>query len=208
MKVLRTFAVVAIGALAAWAAALVPWRTHGIDAMADAGAVHLNGSLERLRTDFNARKDRVRLLFIVGPTCGACLRGLDDVNRELVGKVQADRRFHTYVVHVPALLATAAAVPDAMKLMPGPNVTHYWDGDWRSGAAFGRALDLFQDEAKTRLIAAWDVWLIYAPGQTWDDPDRPPVPRVWRHQLRSGPSGLELDPPAFAAEAMKLAGTP
>ncbi len=28
---------------------------------------------------------------------------------------------------------------------------------------------------------AWDVYLVYPPGATWDDD--PPVPAAWRHQL-------------------------
>lgn len=208
MKIWRIVATV-VGVVAlAGAGGFYFWRTHGIEAMAQAGAVHLDGSLERLRHDFNAKKDKVRLLFIVGPSCGTCLRGLDDVNRELVGKVQTDQRFHTFVVHVPALLATAADVPEAMKLMPGANVTHYWDGDWITGHAYPDVLGLYEDAAKTKQIMAWDVWLAYAPGQTWDDVRKPPAPRFWRHQLGAGPAGFELDPPVFAADAMKLAVAP
>ena len=83
--------------------------------MAKAGAINLDGSIERLRADFNANKDRVRLFFIVGPSCGECLMGLDNLNRELVSKIQGDARFKTFVVHVPALAATAADVPGAMR---------------------------------------------------------------------------------------------
>lgn len=181
------------------------WRTHGVEALAQVGAVHLDGSLKRLQTDFNANKDKVRLLFIVGPSCGTCLLGLDNLNRELVGKIQSDQRFHTFVVCVPALMATAADVPNAMKVMSGPNVTHYWDGDGRSGFAYTDVLGLFEDAAKTKRIFAWDVWMAYPPGATWDDLSKPPAPKFWRHQLHNGPSGQELDAAEFATETMKLA---
>lgn len=206
MKIGRILAISAAVLVVAGAAAFTWWRTNGIEAMAEAGAVHLDGSLERLRADFNAHKDKVRLLFIVGPSCGGCLRGLDDVNRELVGRIQADKRFHTFVVHVPALMATAADVPEAMKLMLGPNVSHYWDGDARSAFAYGGVLDIYEDAKKGDAIFAWDVWLAYAPGQTWDDDSKPPAPTFWRHQLYKGRAGYELDPPVFGADAMKLAG--
>ncbi len=181
------------------------WRTHGVDALAQAGAVQLDGSLQRLQTDFNANKDKVRFLFIIGPSCGTCLMGLEDLNRELVGKVQGDKRFQTFVVSVPALMATAADVPGAIKLMNGPNVIHYWDGDGRTGFAYTDVLGLFEDAAKTKRIYAWDVWMAYAPGQTWDELSKPPMPKFWRHQLGQGVQGKDLDAPEFATEAMKLA---
>ena len=36
----------------------------------------LSRDLHRLKDDFNAARDSVRLVFIVGPTCGICLRGM------------------------------------------------------------------------------------------------------------------------------------
>jgi len=175
------------------------WRSHGLESAAKAGAINLNGSIERLRADFNANKDKVRLFFIVGPSCGTCLMGMDNVNRELVGKVQGNARFKTLVVHVPALAATAADVPGAMEVMHGPDVIHYWDGDARTAFSYASVLNV---------RFAWDVWLIYARGVTWDDAGNPPKPTLWRHQLHDGPEGQELDATEFAAEAIKLANAP
>ena len=31
--------------------------------------------LSRIKADFNAMEDKVRLVFIIGPSCGICLRG-------------------------------------------------------------------------------------------------------------------------------------
>jgi hypothetical protein len=179
--------------------AFFAWRNHGLDSAAQAGAIQLGSSIERVRSDFNTNKDRVRLFFIVGPSCGTCLMGMDNVNRELVSKIQGDARYKTLVVHVPALMATAADVPGAMEVMPGPDVIHYWDGDGRTGFSYGSVLNV---------PFAWDVWMAYAPGVTWDDPSKPPAPTLWRHQLREGPPGHELDAATFAADVNKLAATP
>src|SRR5215213_8806627 len=65
---------------------------------------------QALRDDFNRAKGTVRLLFVVGPTCPSCLRGLDDVNRDLLSKTD-DPRLQTFVVHVPALGAKSQDVP-------------------------------------------------------------------------------------------------
>jgi hypothetical protein len=54
--------------------------------------VVLDGSLSALEADFNAQAGKVRLLFIIGPTCGPCLRGLDDMNDALGDIVRNDSR--------------------------------------------------------------------------------------------------------------------
>ncbi len=40
--------------------------------------VVLDKSLSQLRADFNANVGKVRMLYIVGPTCGICLRGMSE----------------------------------------------------------------------------------------------------------------------------------
>src|SRR5262249_33240227 len=65
--------------------------------------VVLDESLGQLRADFNANAGKVRLLYIVGPTCGICLRGLSDLQEALYSKRGDDPRMITYVIHVPTL---------------------------------------------------------------------------------------------------------
>jgi hypothetical protein len=48
--------------------------------------VVLDKSLGQLRADFNANVGKVRLLYIVGPTCGICLRALSDLQEALYSK--------------------------------------------------------------------------------------------------------------------------
>ncbi len=199
MTWLRWIGVALAVVVVAAAIAFFAWRNHGLEAAAQAGAIELGSSVERLRGDFNANKDKVRLLFIVGPSCGTCLMGMDNINRELVSKIQGDARFKTLVVHVPALMATAADVPAAMEVMHGPDVIHYWDGDAHTGFSYAPVLDV---------MFAWDVWMAFAPGVTWDDPAKPPAPTMWQAQLQDTPPGRELDAAAFAVEASKLAARP
>ncbi len=63
----------------------------------------LGEDLQQLKDDFNANEGRVRLLFLSGPTCGICLRGMADLNDEFIAASQNDDRLVTFVVHVPAL---------------------------------------------------------------------------------------------------------
>ena len=65
--------------------------------------------------------DMVRLVFISGPSCVICLRGMDDLNRALVASIQEDPRIHTLVLQVPALGAQEKHAAAAIPLMPGPH---------------------------------------------------------------------------------------
>ena len=60
----------------------------------------LDNDLQRLKDDFNNNRGRVRLLFLNGPTCGICLRGMADLNDEFVAASQNDDRLITFVVHL------------------------------------------------------------------------------------------------------------
>jgi len=64
-------------------------------------------------------------------------------------------------------------------------VIHYWDPERTAGQLFSKTL-------KLRSRIAWDVYLVYPPGQNWDA-DLPPSPEFWMHQLDEEPT-LFLDP--------------
>ncbi len=91
---------------------------------------------------------------------------------------------------------------NAIKLMNGPGVHHYWDGGQRVGSAvqpFVQGLD----------YPAWDFWMLYRPGVTWE-PDQAPEPDWWEHQLGSlhrDFAGRRLDAERFAKKAQELAGS-
>jgi len=151
--------------------------------------------LARIKADFNAMNDKVRLVFIVGPSCGICLRGMDDLNESIVKFIQNDPRAHTLVIHVPALGAEEKHVVGSLPLLSGPRVTHYWDPSGSTGIEYTKTLDI--------PMYAWDVWFIYKPGARWEDGEIPPYPDYWEHQLPSLPSNKKLDAERFAAEVNK-----
>jgi len=157
--------------------------------------VSLNAQPDRLSSDFNARSEQVRLLFIVGPTCGGCLAVMADYQEEFVASLQDDERIHTFVVHVPTLGAQEEHVPSAMSLLDGPRVSHYWNGTGKLGSDYSATLDIGD-------TYAWDVWMLYPPGVTWAD--GPPMPAYWQQNIgveRANP----IDAPAFAAEVNRNA---
>lgn len=148
--------------------------------------------LSRIRGDFNAMQDKVRLVFIVGPSCGICLRGMDDLNESIVKFIQDDPRVHTLVIHVPALGAKAEHVVASIPLLSGPRVTHYWDPNGGTGIEYRETLNI--------AMYAWDLWFVYEPGARWEDGELPPCPDYWEHQLPGLPSEKKLDSIRFAAE--------
>jgi hypothetical protein len=68
----------------------------------------LDDQASQLRADFNGRIGSVRLLFVVDPICPGCLRGLADMNRDLL-RGTTDRRLRTFVVHEPVLVVANQA---------------------------------------------------------------------------------------------------
>lgn len=159
------------------------------------GYTVLGRDLTRLKDEFNARKGSVRLLFVVGPTCGICLRGMADLNDEFIAGMQGDARLNTYVVHVPTLGAREEHVAPAIPLLEGPGVFHYWDEVGYIGRHYERVLDID--------TYAWDVWFAYGPDALWTD-ELPPQPDFWQHQLGGLPRAKRLDANVFAAEVAKL----
>lgn len=163
--------------------------------------ITLDQKLTDLRADFNAMDDKLRLVFLSGPSCGICLRGMDDLNESIVQSLQDDPRVHTFVVYLPTLGAEEKHAAAAVALMQGSRIDHYWDGKGESGLLFQEALDID--------AYAWDIWMLYEPGARWSADAAPPPPPFWQHQLMGLPDEQRLDADEFAAEVTaRLADLP
>jgi len=172
----------------------------------------LDDQASQLRADFNREVGTVRLLFVVDPICPTCLRGLDDMNRDLLERT-VDPRLQTFVVHEP-VLGTARASPwsrmavgtDVMKaaeLLHNPQVQHYWNSSGAFGQLLSEAVGLKNSE---RAVYAWDVWLIYGPEAKWKGTS-PPRPRLLMNQLgalRGSSEFSHLDSHVFAQQVQAL----
>jgi hypothetical protein len=155
--------------------------------------------LQQLKDDFNANEGRVRLLFISGPTCGICLRGMADLNDAFIAASQGDNRLVTFVAHVPALGAREEHVAATIPLLQGPRIHHYWEDSGIIGQHFSEVME--------SEMYVWDFWMIYGPEARWDGL-LPPAPDYYEHQLgvtsggsRGFPREKVLDAERFAAEA-------
>jgi hypothetical protein len=163
--------------------------------------VVMGEDLQQLKDDFNANQGRVRLVFLSGPTCGICLRGLADLNDEFIADSQNDDRLVTFVVHVPTMGAEEHHAADSIPLMQGPRVHHYWEESGIIGQHYTEVMDVN--------MYVWDFWAIYGPEAVWDG-TLPPVPAYYEHQLgvtSGGSRGFSkerfLDAERFAAETRK-----
>jgi hypothetical protein len=163
--------------------------------------VILGEDLQQLKDDFNANQGKVRLLFISGPTCGICLRGMADLNDEFLAASQNDERLVTFVVHVPTLGAKQHHVGDSIPLLDGPKIHHYWEETGIIGQHFTEVMGVG--------MYVWDFWAIYGPEYRWDGL-LPPVPDYYEHQLgstigmsRGFPRERILNAERFAAETRK-----
>jgi hypothetical protein len=168
------------------------------------GYVLLDDDGRQLREDFNRGKGAVRLLFVVDPSCAACLRGMDDMNRDLFARITASG-LQTFVVHVPVIGAEAKHVMPAAKLLPSKNVTHYWN---EGGSVRWWLSDKLAIKNNKGLVPAWDVWLIFEKDATWTA-NQAPTPVLLMHQLEELESTQlpELNSESFAKRVRDLLPT-
>jgi hypothetical protein len=179
---------------------LFEFATAGAPNATSDGVVSLDDHFGKLRDDFNRSKGTVRLLFVVDPTCPGCLRGMDDMNRDLLARTK-DPHLQTFVVHVPVIGAQAKDVLPAAKLLENPNVRHYWNASGEFGRSLSKAVQLKNDKD---FVYAWDVWLLYGPDAEWTSAS-PPQPELLMHQLwkLEGTKFEKLDSKVFAREVQK-----
>lgn len=118
-----------------------------------------------------------------------CRQGASVIQEAVLNTVK-DPSLRVYVAWVP-ILATDRETPDqdTISLVFDKRSLHFWDGA-------GKLLLLFQKTLGLGKRPAWDVYLVYPPGVTWED--EPPTPAYWQHQLGGVTSAPFLDGKTFA----------
>lgn len=157
--------------------------------------VTLSPSLDALINDFNDAAGSVRMIFVVGPSCAPCLRGLDDMNRVVGDLTRKNPHLKAFVLYVPTLRANEQHAARAIRLMKGADILHYWDPAGQSGLELQKALGID--------AYAWDVWLLFDRDAEWTKGGAP-SPEHWEHQLGGLPLEKKLEPNRFAAKVVSL----
>ena len=196
MKSILLIAVLAVALLACSESPDPAPADSDADAVQDAPYEVIGDDLQVLKDAFNANEGRVRLLFLNGPTCGICLRGMADLNDEFLAERQNDDRLVTFVVHVPTMGAKEKHVNETIPLLQGPRIHHYWEDSGIIGQHFSASMGVD--------MYVWDFWAIYGPDARWDG-TLPPKPLYYEHQLGGSggfPQELLLDAKRFARKTM------
>jgi hypothetical protein len=145
-----------------------------------------------VRTAFNADTGTVRVLMLVSPTCGMCLRGASEVSQQL-SKAANGKDSAMYVVWVPRLGAREKNVSSATRIVAASWAHQYWDGDDLLGAQYKQVLGWSDN--------AWDVYMLYGPKAQWTG-NLPPTPGFFMHQTDE--RGPRLDAAVFASKVKQL----
>ncbi len=130
----------------------------------------LDREAQPLKARFNAAGDKVRIIAYVSPTCGGCLRGVDQIQKQIMSQIH-DRDLEVYVVWVPKNGAQEKHVPRVTELATDARVAHYWDDS-------GAVVKILDDLLGIPDRACAGAFLVYGRGIRWER-ESPPPPTYW-----------------------------
>jgi hypothetical protein len=149
-------------------------------------------SVAAVRVAFNADAGKVRVLMVVSPTCGECLKGASEIS-EQVADVNQGKTVPLYVVWVPRSGGRQKDVPAATRVIADTSAHEFWDEDNLFGMQYKQVLGWRGN--------AWDVYMVYGPKVQWTG-DLPPTPDFFMHQASE--KGPRLDSAVFAIRIRQL----
>ena len=130
-----------------------------------------------LQEIFNQDAGYVRLVALLSPSCGYCIKGYRYM-RKILDEVQ-DERLKMYVVWEPMLSGDSKKLADRMsrKAKDPRMVYQAWDNERITGKTWQASMNLQG--------IAWDVYFLYSPDAAWGE-DGPSQPAYWQHQGAGG----------------------
>jgi hypothetical protein len=145
-----------------------------------------------VRTAFNADAGKVRVLMVVSPTCGECLKGASEVSEQVAG-IDQGKTVPLYVLWVPRRGGREKDVPAATRVIADTAAHEYWDGNDLLGMQYKQVLGWRGN--------AWDVYMVYGPQAQWTG-ELPPTPNFFMHQTSE--KGPRLDASLFGTRMRQL----
>lgn len=138
-------------------------------------------SFAGLQVVFNRDAGFVRMVALLSPSCGYCVKGYRYM-RKILEEVP-DERLRMYVVWEPMLSADTEALAGKMSRRAKDARMAYqaWDAARITGELWSA---MMADEAegwKAGGSPAWDVYFLYDAGVTWAG-EAPTAPAYWQHQ--------------------------
>ncbi|HVT17777.1 MAG TPA: hypothetical protein VHQ90_16565 [Thermoanaerobaculia bacterium] len=162
----------------------------------------LGPDLDALKRRFDADRDDVRLVVLLSPSCESCWMHARLLARHVFDRIDSPN-LRAYIIwqHI-ADDDTLESAKRAAGLVRDPRVTQFYGIDRAAGIAFREPLGM-------KKFWAFDVFLLYGPGDPWRDPA--PAPRFFMHNnAKAFPADRVLDGPKLASavqEALAASGS-
>ncbi len=131
MTIVTKLGLIPVGLLLALKLGAVPGGTY----------VALDSAAQPLKDAFNADAGKVRLLMYVSPTCGECLRGAKQGQKDVLATID-DANLRIYVVWAPKNGGRQQDVGRVTQIVTDPRAAQYWDGHRVLTDAYDRMLTL------------------------------------------------------------------
>lgn len=143
-----------------------PAASAPVQTMSDAGA--------ELKEAFNREADKVRLVYLISPTCPVCLQNARLTRRYILDRI-GDDRLRLFVVWGPMQKKeTEADARAAAVHLADPRVTQLWTDDDVLANAYKAPLGLAGDHEP-----AWDIYMLFPPGVRWGEALPAPSYFMW-----------------------------
>lgn len=162
--------------------------------------VRLDGDLNALRTAFNRDMGKVRLVVYVAPTCGGCLRTVDQIQDHVLSEIE-DPGLSAHIIWVRKNGARERHLERVLRLATDSRATHYWDG---GDGALRRFDELLSIGGSPCAGAA----LLYGPEARWEG-GSPTRPVYWQdaHPELQRSDAPTMDGERLATEVRRLLTT-
>ena len=130
----------------------------------------LDSNLSDFKSAFNADTGKLRLVMYVSPTCGGCLLGAKQTQKNVLAAID-DSELAAYVIWAPKNGGREKHVDRVLDLVTDARATQYWDG---SGSAVGAYDAMFGIEGRP----CAGVFMLYHADAVWDGAS-PPMPEYF-----------------------------
>ena len=164
--------------------------------------VPIEGSLEPVIEQFNAHKDKPRVVAMLSPTCGGCVHAANAIFAEAL-QAHPDEDLRVLVIWEPMLGSdNEAAARASATIFDDPRVLQFWDAERLSGITYSTEVypqrmrqiaqampddhfmkGRFQNmqDVPPQNVPMWDFAVFYPPGVQWTD--TPPASSAFIRQL-------------------------
>ena len=119
----------------------------------------LDSSLGDFKSAFNADSGKLRLVMYVSPTCGGCLLGAKQTQKNVLAAIDSPE-LAAYVIWAPKNGGREKHVDRVLDLVTDARATQYWDGD-------GSAVDAYDAMFGIEGRPCAGVFMLYRADTVW-----------------------------------------